>query len=47
MSPVRPEDWRPQGVDDLEPRALDALRQTEKSVLVTAGAGAGNTEFLE
>jgi superfamily I DNA/RNA helicase len=46
MSLMRPEDWRPQGVDDLEPRAWDALRQTEKSVLVTAGAGAGKTEFL-
>lgn len=46
MSLVRPEDWRPQGVDDLEPRAWEALRQTESSVLVTAGAGAGKTEFL-
>jgi superfamily I DNA/RNA helicase len=46
MSLVRPEDWRPQGVDDLEPRAWEALRQTERSVLVTAGAGAGKTEFL-
>lgn len=46
MSLVRPEDWQPQGVDDLEPRAWEALRQTERSVLVTAGAGAGKTEFL-
>jgi superfamily I DNA/RNA helicase len=46
MSLVRPEDWRPQGVDDLEPGAWEALRQTERSVLVTAGAGAGKTEFL-
>ncbi len=46
MSLVRPQDWRPQGVDDLEPRAWEALRQTERSVLVTAGAGAGKTEFL-
>lgn len=46
MSRVRPEDWRPQGVEDLEPRAWEALRQTERSVLVTAGAGAGKTEFL-
>lgn len=43
---VRPEDWRPQGVDDLEDRAWDALRETERSVCVTAGAGAGKTEFL-
>ena len=46
MSRVSPENWRPQGVDDLEPRAWEALRQTETSVLVTAGAGAGKTEFL-
>lgn len=46
MSLVRPQDWRPQGVNDLEPRAWEALRQTERSVLVTAGAGAGKTEFL-
>lgn len=46
MSLVRPGDWRPQGVDDLEPRAWGALRQTAQSVLVTAGAGAGKTEFL-
>jgi len=46
MSLVHPEDWQPQGVDDLEPRAWEALRQTERSVLVTAGAGAGKTEFL-
>lgn len=46
MSRVRPENWRPQGVDDLEPRAWEALRQTGRSVLVTAGAGAGKTEFL-
>lgn len=43
---VRPEDWRPQGVGDLEPRAWDALRETNRSVCVTAGAGAGKTEFL-
>lgn len=46
MSLVRTEDWRPQGVTDLEPRAWEALRQTAQSVLVTAGAGAGKTEFL-
>ena len=43
---VRPEEWRPQGVVDLEPRAWDALRETEQSVCVTASAGAGKTEFL-
>lgn len=46
MSLVRPEDWKPQAVTDLEPRAWEALRQTGRSVLVTAGAGAGKTEFL-
>lgn len=43
---IRPEDWRPQGVDDLEDRAWQALRTVERSVCVTAGAGAGKTEFL-
>ena len=43
---VLPEDWRPQGVEDLEPRAWKALRETEQSVCVAAGAGAGKTEFL-
>jgi len=43
---VRPQDWCPQGVADLEDRAWDALRETGRSVCVTAGAGAGKTEFL-
>jgi superfamily I DNA/RNA helicase len=43
---VRRENWQPQGVVDLEARAWDALREVEQSVLVTAGAGAGKTEFL-
>lgn len=46
MSFVRPRDWKPQGVADLELRAWEALRETERSVLVTSGAGAGKTEFL-
>lgn len=46
MSLMRPADWRPQGLADLEPRAWEALRQTSQSILVTAGAGAGKTEFL-
>ena len=46
MSYVKKEDWRPQGVDTLEDNAWKALRETECSVLVTAGAGAGKTEFL-
>lgn len=43
---VRPGDWRPQGIGGLEDRAWEALRETERSVCVTAGAGAGKTEFL-
>jgi superfamily I DNA/RNA helicase len=43
---VRPEDWEPQGVDDLEDRAWEALREVNRSVCITAGAGAGKTEFL-
>lgn len=46
MAFVRPEDWRPQGVEDLEARAWEALREVDRSVCVTAGAGAGKTEFL-
>ena len=46
MTLISPEQWRPQGVDDLEARAWEALRVTARSVCVTAGAGAGKTEFL-
>ena len=46
MNLVHPDKWHPQGFVDLEKRAWEALRQTERSVLVTAGAGAGKTEFL-
>jgi superfamily I DNA/RNA helicase len=46
MTLVRPDDWRPQGVEELEPKAWEALRETGRSVCVTAGAGAGKTEFL-
>ena len=46
MAIIRPEDWRPQGVEDLEARAWDALREVDRSVCLTAGAGAGKTEFL-
>ncbi|MEL7708272.1 ATP-dependent helicase [Citromicrobium bathyomarinum] len=46
MTFVKPEDWVPQGVAELEDRAWEALRETERSVSVTAGAGAGKTEFL-
>lgn len=43
---VLPGDWRPKGVGNLEDRAWDALRETDHNVCVTAGAGAGKTEFL-
>lgn len=46
MTLIAPEYWRPQGVNDLEPRAWEALRENDRSTCVTAGAGAGKTEFL-
>jgi superfamily I DNA/RNA helicase len=45
MGLLRPEDWRPRGIDDLEPAAWNALRHTG-SASVVAGPGAGKTEFL-
>lgn len=39
-----PEDWRPRGIADLEDAAWDALRS--QTAAVTAGPGAGKTEFL-
>ncbi|MER9002550.1 ATP-dependent helicase [Mesorhizobium sp. M0862] len=45
MALVRPQDWRPRGIDDLEPDAWRALRQGG-STCVVAGPGAGKTEFL-
>ncbi|SIR00105.1 UvrD-helicase domain-containing protein [Marinobacterium stanieri] len=46
MTRVSRHEWVPQGVDLLEDRAWEALRETDRSILVTAGAGAGKTEFL-
>lgn len=46
MPLVRPDDWTPQGIDTLEDRAWVAIRETGRSVCVTAGAGAGKTELL-
>ncbi len=46
MPYIAPELWKPQGVSDLESNAWDALRETNCSIYVTAGAGAGKTEFL-
>lgn len=45
MALIRPEDWRPRGIDDLEPNAWRALRQ-DGSTAIVAGPGAGKTEFL-
>ena len=45
MKFIRPELWRPKGVDDLEQNAWLALRR-EESTSVIAGPGAGKTEFL-
>lgn len=40
-----PNDWRPRGIDALEPAAWQALRHPG-STSVVAGPGAGKTEFL-
>lgn len=45
MTYTCPEDWRPRGIDDLEPNAWRALRHVG-STSVVAGPGAGKTEFL-
>lgn len=42
---VRPEDWTPVGVDELEPAAEEAVRSSDDRVVV-AGPGAGKTELL-
>lgn len=45
MPGVRPDDWQPRGIEDLEPQAWRALRQAGCACVV-AGPGAGKTEFL-
>jgi hypothetical protein len=45
MPRIRPDDWRPRGIEDLEPQAWCALRQAGCACVV-AGPGAGKTEFL-
>ncbi len=45
MPRVRPDDWRPRGIEDLEPQAWRALRHAGCACVV-AGPGAGKTEFL-
>lgn len=41
---ISPAEWRPHGIEDLEPAAWEALRAGTASV--TAGPGAGKSEFL-
>jgi superfamily I DNA/RNA helicase len=45
MPYINAEDWRPVGVDDLEPAAWSVLR-SRKTCCVVAGPGAGKTELL-
>lgn len=45
MALIRPQDWRPRGIEDLEPNAWHALRHAGSTSIV-AGPGAGKTEFL-
>ena len=45
MACILPRDWRPSGVDDLEPNAWRALTKSGCTCVV-AGPGAGKTEFL-
>jgi superfamily I DNA/RNA helicase len=42
---VRPEDWTPIGVDELEANAMTVVRSTENRSVI-AGPGAGKTELL-
>jgi superfamily I DNA/RNA helicase len=42
---IRPEDWSPIGVDDLEPAAFEVVRSTTHRSVI-AGPGAGKTELL-
>ena len=42
---VRPEDWRPVGVEELEPNTMSVVRSTENRSVI-AGPGAGKTELL-
>ena len=42
---VRPDEWRPIGVEELEANALDVVRSTDNRSVI-AGPGAGKTELL-
>ncbi len=43
---IEPASWLPAGDLELEPNALRAVKETESSVALTAGPGAGKTELL-
>lgn len=43
---INTDGWVPQGVEGLEPNALKAVFETERSIVITAGPGAGKTELL-
>lgn len=43
---IRPERWQPADGIRLEPNALLAARETQRSLTITAGPGAGKTELL-
>lgn len=45
MNHIAPDDWRPRGVQSLEPAAYAAVRDDRNSIVV-AGPGAGKTELL-
>ncbi len=45
MKIIQPENWRPKGIDYLEPNAWLAIRQVASTSII-AGPGAGKTEFL-
>ena len=43
---IKPERWQPADSLKLEPNALTAARETQRSLALTAGPGAGKTEML-
>jgi superfamily I DNA/RNA helicase len=43
---IKPERWQPSDSLKLEPNALTATRETQRSLALTAGPGAGKTEML-
>ena len=43
---ITPQDWEPVDGLTLEPNALEAAKEIERSLALTAGPGAGKTEML-